>query len=188
MPAQSLPCVQLVAALDEVDGIEVEHALGLLVIAHAGVIAGEAQDARDPQERRRKQVRLQGQAVAVAAGHLEDGVAAPGDDLVADGERAQAHDRALVVGDVEAVDLVLEEIDVVEHRADVGALGRADLAGDDEPAALRRLRGRCSWLLRSGCLLGGLLFHRGHAPGTRHDVPIFGRMDAGEFVFAPLFL
>ena len=38
-----------------------------------------------------------------------------GDDLVRHRHRAQAHDRALVVGDVQAVDHVLEQVDVVQH-------------------------------------------------------------------------
>ena len=116
--------------------VEVEHALGLLVVAHHRMVAGEAEHVGDAQEGRRQQVGLQAQAVAVAAGGLEDGVAAPAHDLARDRQRAQAHDRALVVGDVEAVDLVLEQVDVVQHLLDVGALRRADLAGDDEVAAV----------------------------------------------------
>ena len=85
------------------DRVEVEHALGLLVVAHHRVVAGEAEDVGDTQERRRQQVGLQTQPVAVAAGGLEDGIAAPADDLAGDRQRAQAHDRALVVGDVQAV-------------------------------------------------------------------------------------
>ncbi len=118
------------------DRVEIEHALGLLVVAHHRVVAGEAEDVGDAHERRRQQVGLQAQTVAVAAGGLEDGVAAAADDLAGDRERAQAHDRALVVGDVQAVDLVLEQVDVVQHALDIGALRRADLAGDDEVAAI----------------------------------------------------
>ena len=109
--------VHLLAALDQVDRIEVEDALGLLVVAHHGMVAGEAEDVGDAQESRRQQVGLQTQAVAVAAGGLEDGVAAPAHDLAGDGQGAQAHDRALVVGDVETVDLVLEQVDVVQHAS-----------------------------------------------------------------------
>ena len=96
--------IHLLAALDQMDRVEIEHALGLLVIAHHRVVAGEAEDVGDAQERGRQQVGLQAQAVAVAAGGLEDGVAAAAHDLAGHRQGAQAHDRALVVGDVQAVD------------------------------------------------------------------------------------
>ncbi len=58
--------------LDQVDGVEVVHALGLGVVAEAHVVAGEAEDVLDAEHRGAEDVGLHGQAVTVAAGHLHD--------------------------------------------------------------------------------------------------------------------
>ena len=55
-------------------------------------------------------VGLHGQPVTVAAGHLHDGLEAVLLGLVAGGHGADAHDGGLVVGDVDGVDVALEDL------------------------------------------------------------------------------
>ena len=59
--------------LQQMDGIEVENTFGLRLIAHAGVVAGQAEHVAHAESRRAEQVALDGDAVAVAAGDLVTG-------------------------------------------------------------------------------------------------------------------
>ena len=54
------------------DRIEVEHRLGLRVVALADVVAGQAEDIAHAQGGRAQDVALQRDAIAVAAGDLAD--------------------------------------------------------------------------------------------------------------------
>ena len=168
------------------DRVEIEHALGLLVVAHHGVVAGEAEDVGDAQEGRRQKVGLQPQAVAVAARGLEDGIAAAANDLAGDRQGAHAHHSALVVGHVEAVDLVLEQVDVVQHGLDVGAFRRADLARDDEAAAVAGVAvGAHYTSLPIFCFVSTPVDDRARMPD---DVPVLGLVQHLELVLAPFLL
>ena len=92
----------------------------------------------DAPTRGEEQIGLEGQAVAVAAGHLQDRLAAMLLDQKAAAQGRVAHDRALMVGDVQAVDHVLEQVDVVDQGLQVGPLGWGDLAGHDEDPRVER--------------------------------------------------
>ena len=54
------------------DRVEVEHGLGLRLVALADIVAGQAQHVAHAERRHAEQVALHGDAVAVAAGHLAD--------------------------------------------------------------------------------------------------------------------
>ena len=121
---------------EQADGVEVVNRLGVAVVAHERVVAGERQHVLDAQDRRAQEVALQRQAVPVAADHLEDRLDAALDELGADRQRADAHDGGLDVGHVDGHHLLLHQVRAVHAVGDVGALGRADLAGDREFAGL----------------------------------------------------
>ncbi len=67
LPVANVPCSPA-----QGQGIEVEHRFGVRLVAGARVVASEQQQILDAQGRRRQQIALQGEAVAVAARELQD--------------------------------------------------------------------------------------------------------------------
>ena len=61
-------------ALEERDGVEVEHVFRRGVVAEFLVVAGEAEHVADAQGPRAEHVGLRGDAVAVSRDHLHDGL------------------------------------------------------------------------------------------------------------------
>ena len=104
------------------------------MVAEAHVVAGEAEDVPDAQDGGAEDVGLHGEAVPVAAGHLHDGLEAVLLGLMAGDHRADAHHGGLVVGDVDGVDVALEQVGLAGDDAAIGALRRSTLAGDGERA------------------------------------------------------
>ncbi len=74
------------------------------VVAEGLVIAGQAEQVAHPQRVGAQQVALDRQAVAVAAGHLDDRFQPFLDDDGPGADAGHAHDGGLVVGDVDRVD------------------------------------------------------------------------------------
>ena len=115
-------------------GVQVEDVGAVGVVAEVLVVAGEAEDVVDPEGGGPQDVALQGDAVAVPGHHLQDRLQAHELDADARGQAAHAAHRGLVVGDVDGVHVVLDQVGlVVDHRA-VGAPGRTHLRGDGEVA------------------------------------------------------
>ena len=63
--------------VDGVDGVDVVDRLGLRMISGRDVVAGHQADVSGPERHRAHQVGLQGQAIPVPAGELDDRFHAP---------------------------------------------------------------------------------------------------------------
>ena len=100
------------------------------MIAGLGIIAGQQEEVADPQHRRAQQIRLERQAVAVAARHLENRVDAGLQDHLRHRQRAGAHDRAGAVGHVDRIHQPAHAFGGFENLGKVGPLGRVDLHRD----------------------------------------------------------
>ena len=94
--------------LNQRAGIEIEHRLGVGLIARARIVAAQHQQVADAERRGADQVALQREPVAVAAGELQHRLDAI---LLQDrrgGERTHMRARARAVGDVDGVGDVLQ--------------------------------------------------------------------------------
>jgi hypothetical protein len=89
---------------DELDGIQVEHGLGLRVVAQRGIVPREGQNVLDPQSPGAQKIRLQSQTISVPTGYLEDGLKALALDKSAQGPGTHAYQRGLKIGHVEGMD------------------------------------------------------------------------------------
>ena len=124
--------------VDEADGVDVEDRRGVGVVAELGRVAGEAEDIAQADRRCAKQVGLDAENVAVAAGVVQDRLDA-GVLLNLDAEALGAHARrgAGRVGHVDGVDAELgEQARAFNLLAAVDALGRHDFDERDESALL----------------------------------------------------
>ena len=113
-------------------GVQVENGLGTGMVAHLGVVAGQAQDVLDAQGGGAQQVGLQGQTVAVAAGGLVDGGQTGLLHQGAGGQSGGAHDAGLVVGDVHCGDAAEVLLSLLNQVAQMDTLGRANFCGNDK--------------------------------------------------------
>jgi hypothetical protein len=91
------------AVRKQLDGVKVEDALGLRLVAVGHVVAGQAQYVADAHRRRAQQVALDGDAVAVAAGDLEDGLVAGARQQGADGDAGHVAVGPTGVGGVDGI-------------------------------------------------------------------------------------
>jgi len=98
------------------------------------LIAGQAEHVAHPQRRGPEQVGLQGDAVAVAHHHLQQGVDPHLLEQHAAGDRAHPHHRGLVVGDVAGVDVALDIGRLLPHDLRIGAAGRTAFGRHGEMA------------------------------------------------------
>ena len=93
-PWGSLPSSRMARAVSvRARGIEVEHRLGVRLVAGAWVVAPQQQQVADAERGGAHQLALQGDAVAVAAGELEDRLD-PGPDQQGRRGRARPYGRA----------------------------------------------------------------------------------------------
>jgi len=109
--------------MDQLHRVDVEDVLGLGIVAEFLVIAGQAEHVAHPQRRGPEQVGLQGDAVAVAHHHLQQGLDPHLLEQHAAGDRAHPHHRGLVVGDVAGVDVALDIGRLLPHDLRIGARG-----------------------------------------------------------------
>jgi hypothetical protein len=113
--------------LDELHGIQVEHVLPLGAVSEALVVAGQAQDVVDVEGGSTEDVALQGDAIAVADDHLQHRLQPHQFQADAGRQAAEAADRGLVVGDVDGVHVVLDQLGLVDDVRRVAAPRRAAL-------------------------------------------------------------
>ena len=93
---------------DQRAGIEIEHRLGVGLVAGGRIVAAQHQEIADAERGGAEQVALQRQAVAVAAGQLEHRLDAVLPQDRRRGERAQMRTRAGAVGDIDGIGQALE--------------------------------------------------------------------------------
>ena len=106
--------------------------LGARVVAHRLVIAGQAQDIANAQRMGAEQIGLDGQPVAVAAGHLDDRLDAFLEQDGAGGDAAHADDGGLVVGDIGGIHAALQKAGFPADDLCIMALRRPHFSGDGE--------------------------------------------------------
>ncbi len=162
----------------ELDGVEVEDALGLRLVAGADVVAREAEHVVHAQRGCAQDVALDGDAVAVAAADLQDGFIAGAGQQRAAAQTAHVAVGAGTVGGVDGVAYLREHQRVAVDVFGVGAVGRVELGGDGEAAGAqdtfeaacraRRARLRLGELVRRAGGLGGVGF--GHDGQLRPSV------------------
>jgi len=85
------------------------------------VVAGEAEEIMDPEGGGPQDVALQGDAIPVPGGHLQDGLQTQELDADAADQRAHAAHRGLIVGDVDGVHIVLDHLGLLIDHLTVGA-------------------------------------------------------------------
>ena len=104
------------------------------MVAEGEVVAGQAEDVLDPVHIGAQHIALDGQAVAVATGHLDDRLQAGILHQDAGADAAEADDTGLIVGDVGRVHLVLEQADLLGNESRVHAHGRSEFCRDGKMA------------------------------------------------------
>ncbi len=124
----------------EAGGVEVEDGFGFGGVAEAGVVAGQGEDVFDAHGAGGEEVAEEGEAVAVAAGHLADGFK-PNFllDDVAGSEAVHVGEALGDVGDVGGDDVADEFVGAFEdfvHGADFFGF---DFAGEGELAGVEAL-------------------------------------------------
>ncbi len=150
-PVGSSPCSLMRRAIAEsVVEFDVEHRLGVGLVAGLRVVAGQDQQVVHPGRRRAHQIGLQRNAIAVAAGELQDRL-----DAVLHHERrcnggGQVRAGARPVGDVDRVRQALERQRLRQHVLRVERNGRRDLGGDHELARAQECFKARSWRSRRG--------------------------------------
>ncbi len=118
----------------QLDGVEVKDALRFRLVPGGDVVAGDAEDVVHAHRRRAEQIALNGDAVAVAAGDLEDRFVAGAHQQGADGHAGHVAVRA---GGIDGVDAVAHAGQHEGGRVDVfrvGAVGRVQFGGDGKAA------------------------------------------------------
>ena len=134
--------------MEQRDGVQVENGLGLGMVAQLGVVAGEAEQVLNAQGGGAQQVRLQGDAVTVAAGHLEDGGEAGVLQDLAGGHGAQTHDGGLVIGHVDGGNLLQVGLGFLHQVLQMDALGGADFRRNYKFTTFKQVSNiHCSLLL-----------------------------------------
>ena len=153
-----MPCGHRRAEHEQLDGVEVEDAARLGLVAGGDVVAGEAADVLDAVQRGAGDLGLERDAVAVAAGELHDGLHAELLERDRDGERRSVRVRGGVVGRVRRVDVVGVRREALVHGVEAAGVDGEELGGDDEAS-----RGEC--VLKPGHAIRSASACRGRCRG-----------------------
>ena len=115
-----------------VSAVEIEHRLGLRMVAAAHTVAGEAQHVADAHRGAAQDVALDRDPVAVAARDLHHGRVADARQQRADGEARHVAVGAAAVRCVDRVDVAVEHARAAIDVLGIGGIGRVELGGDGE--------------------------------------------------------
>src|ERR1019366_6219605 len=118
--------------VQQVDGIEVEHRLGLGMVALAHVVASQAQHVSYAQGGSTENIALHRDTVAIAATHLAYRREVRGGKHRRGGHARHVAVGAGAVGDVDGIHQPGEEARALQQRRRVGRVGRCDLHRDNE--------------------------------------------------------
>ena len=139
LPGHILSLVQTLDGLQQLDRIQIKDRFPCTVVAKGDMVAGKGQHIPYPHGSRAEQLALQGQAVTVTAGDLEDGL----DPLpLQQGRRSKggyAHRRTLVVGDVDCVHHTGECPGFCQEVGAVAPLRGTDFCSQDKTAGFEFL-------------------------------------------------
>ena len=134
-PVGSLPSSRSRRAVSiSVFEVDVEHRLGVGLIAGLGVVAGEQQNVVNVERRRAHQFALQRDAVLVAAGDLQDRLDAGVDQERRRGERAHVGAGAGAIGDIDRVGEPAQRRRLAQQILRVAGHRRGDLRRHDKTA------------------------------------------------------
>ncbi len=122
------------ADLEQRHAVEIEHGLGLRMVAVAHTVAGEAQHVADAHRGAAEDVALDRDAVAVAAGDLHHGRVADAGQERADGEARHVAIGAAAVGGVDRVDVAVEHAGAAVDVFGIGGIRRVELGRHGEGA------------------------------------------------------
>ena len=112
--------------------IDVEYGLGIRLVTGARIVAAQHQQIVNAARRRTHEVALQGNTVAVTAGHLQDRLDPLADQDRRCRERCQMRPGAGAVGDIDGVGQALERQGFGEKLVAVGGNRRGHFRGDDK--------------------------------------------------------
>ena len=115
--------------------IDVEHRLGVGLIAGFRIVTGEKEEITDAERGRPHQFALQRDAVFIAAGDLENRFDAGADQEARGRERAHMRPRAGPVGDVDRVGQALQSCRLLQQLLRIARHRRRKLGRHHETAA-----------------------------------------------------
>jgi len=95
------------------NGIKVKNTFSFLMVTYWNGIPGKTKDIPYPSGVCQHKLSLESQAVTVAAGHLQNGLATLLLNSQAATDGGKAHYRALVVGNIYGIYFVFEKVNVV---------------------------------------------------------------------------
>ena len=152
LPATSRPVgkrtvvAQPLRGFEQRFGVDIEHRLGIGLIAGFRVVAGEHQDVADAERRGAHQFALQRDAVLVAAGDLQDRLDAGAEKDVCGRERAHMGAGAGAIGEIDRIGEPAQRRRLAQQVLRVAGDRRGDLRGHDKAARpasrSEKLRGR----------------------------------------------
>jgi len=116
----------------ELDRVQVVHPARLRVVAHALVVARQAEHVADPERVRPEQIALQRDAIPVAASHLDHRLEPLIERDVRRGDARHPDHGRLVVRQVDGIDHTAKVGRLLADQVRVGALGRTHLAAHCE--------------------------------------------------------
>ena len=146
---------QALRGFDQRPRVDIEHRLGVGLVAGLRVVAGEHQEVVDAERRRAHEVALQRDAVAVAAGELQDRLDARPEEERRRGKRAHVRPRAGAVGQIDRVGEPAQRQRLGEQVLRVTRDRRRNLRGHDEATGPQPLfkRGLVGSVLNVHCWL-----------------------------------
>lgn len=106
------------------------------MVTESRVVAGEAKHLVDPKRRGGEQLALQGEAIAVAADHLQHGGEPGLLELDAADEGGGPHHGRLDIGDVDGMGAAAVVLGLLDHVLEMAALRRRHLSGDEKLPAV----------------------------------------------------
>lgn len=130
----------MVAVCDKVFEVEVEHRLGIGLVAGRRLVARQDQKVPDPERGRAHEVALQANAVAVPAGQLQDRIDPGLQQKRCRRQRPHVGARAGSIGDVDRIRQALKGRRLADQIARVAGHGRHDLRSHDKALGLQALR------------------------------------------------
>ena len=156
--------------------VEIEHRLGAGLVAGLHAVTGQAEHVLHTHGGRAENIALDGNAVLVTTGNLQDRGIAHAGEQGADADRGHVRVGARGIDRVDAIDPAVKDRGALVDVVRVGAVGRVELGGDGEFAAALAAKG-CHVLAHD---------HRGHGSTTAADAPLrrFARRNGAEKVLA----
>jgi hypothetical protein len=109
------------------------------VIAENLVIAGQAEYVSDSQAIGTQQVALDGYAVAVPAGHLENRLQSVMVNMQTGRQTGHPYHRGLTVGDISGVNIIFQQAGIGNYPFRGSVLGRTYFSGKRQPSAFQSL-------------------------------------------------